>query len=49
MLSFGHKTDILSLSKLNFESKTYFTKVVQFGMLFENNTKKVKVKLLFGH
>ena len=25
-----------------------FTKVVQFGMLFENVTKNVKVKLSFG-
>ena len=37
-LSFGHKAVISSLFKLNIESKTYFTKVVQFGMRFENVT-----------
>ena len=47
-LSFGHKVVILSLSKLNIKSKTSFTKVLQFGMLFENVTKNVKVKLSFG-
>ena len=31
-LPFGHKAVISSLFKLNIESKTYFTKVVQFGM-----------------
>ena len=34
-LSFGHKAIILLLSKLNIESKTYFTKVVQVNILFE--------------
>ena len=29
--------------------KTSFSKVLQFGMLFENSTSKVKVKLSFGH
>ena len=29
--------------------KTSFIKVLQFGMLFENSTSKVKVKLSFGH
>ena len=37
-MSFGHKAVILSLSKLNIESKTSFTKVAQFGSLFENIT-----------
>ena len=37
-LSFGHKAVISSLFKLNIESKTSFTKVAQFGMLFENIT-----------
>ena len=37
-MSFGHKAVILSFSKLNIESKTSFTKVAQFGMLFENIT-----------
>ena len=32
-LSFGHKAVISSLSKLNIESKYFFTKVVQFGRL----------------
>ena len=31
-MSFGHKAVISSLFKLNIESKTSFTKVVQFGM-----------------
>ena len=44
-LSFGHKAVISSLSKLNINPKTSFTKVAQFGMIFE----KVKVKLSFGH
>ena len=35
-LSFGHKAVISSLFKLNIVSKTYFTKVAQFGMLLEN-------------
>ena len=48
-MSFGHKAVISSLSKLNMESKTSFTKIAQFGMLLENITEKVKVKLSFGH
>ena len=48
-LSFGHNAVILSLSTLNIESKTYFTKVVYFGMLFENTSWKVKIKLSFAH
>ena len=47
-LSFGQISVILLLSRLNIESKGFFTKVVQFGMPFENVTKKVKVKLSFG-
>ena len=55
-LSFCHKAVILSLSKLNIESKTYFTKVAQFGILlgiikykiFEKVAYKVKVELSFG-
>ena len=48
-MSFGHKAVISSLSKLNMESKTFFTKIAQFGMLLENITEKVKVKLSFSH
>ena len=48
-LSSGHNVVIASLSKLNFKSKTSFTKVVQFGMLFDNVAYKVKVELSFGH
>ena len=48
-LSFGHKAVISSLSKLNIESKTSFTKVAQFGMLFEIISSKVKVKKSLGH
>ena len=48
-MPFGHKAVISSLSKLNTESKTSFTKVAQFGMLLENIKEKVKVKLSFGH
>ena len=48
-LSFGQKAVILSLPKLITKSKKFFTKVVQFGTLFENSTSKVKVKLSFGH
>ena len=48
-LAFGHKAVISSLSKLNIESKTSFTKVVQFGMLFEIISSKVKVKKSLGH
>ena len=40
---------ILSLSELNIKSKNSFTKVVQFGMLFENVVYKVKVKRSFSH
>ena len=43
-MSFGHKA-----VKLNMESKTFFTKIAQFGMLLENITEKVKVKLSFSH
>ena len=31
------------------DQKTSLTKIVQFGMIFENITYKVKVKLSFGH
>ena len=48
-LSFAYKAVILSLYKRSIVSKTSFTEVVQFGTLFENNTKKVKVNLSFGH
>ena len=34
--SFSQKAFILKLSKLIIKSKTSFTKVVHFGMLFEN-------------
>ena len=34
-LSFGHKT-VTSLSRINIDSKTFFSKVAQFGVLFEN-------------
>ena len=37
-LSFCHKAVILSLSILNIESNNLYTKVVQFGMIFENAT-----------
>ena len=47
-MSSGQKAVISSLSKLNIESKTSLTKVVKFGMPFENITLKVKVKLSFG-
>ena len=47
-LSFLNKAVISSLSKLNMESKTSFTKVAQFGMPFENVILKAKVKLSFG-
>ena len=40
-MSFGHKV-ILSLSKLNIESKTSFTKAVQFGRQFRMSHKKLK-------
>ena len=46
---FGHKSVISSASKLNIESKNFFTKVVQFGILCENFIEKVKVKMSFGH
>ena len=48
-LPFGHKAVISSLSKLIIKSKNFFTKVIYFGMLFENVSLKVKVKLSSGH
>ena len=41
--SFGHKGIISS------NQKTSFTKIAQFGMLFESVSWNVKVKLSFGH
>ena len=40
-LSFGHKALIFSVSKLITKSKASFTKVVHYGMLFENVHKAV--------
>ena len=34
-LSYGYNAVILPLTKLNIKSKTFFTKVAQFGMLLE--------------
>ena len=48
-LSFGHKALIFSVSKLITKSKASFTKVVHYGMLFENVSQTVKVKLAFVH
>ena len=39
---------VASLSKLSIKSKTSFTKVIPFGMLFENVVSKLKDKLSFS-
>ena len=48
-LSFGHKAVISSLSKLHIESKNFFSKGAQVGILFEIIKYKARVKLSFGH
>ena len=46
--SFGSEQSFCHFLNKSWNQKISFTKVVQFGMLFENVSKEVKDKRLFG-